>query len=353
MTDLDAHYSAMIRSGDWLDAQDFPPLRWAVPGIVPEGFGLLVGPPKAGKSWAALSIILAVASGGKVFGTVDVGTARPVLYLALEDGDRRLQDRARLLLEREAIPKLMEFATRTTPADAVGLMAWWLERNHDGLIVLDTLGRVSPPSVPGESAYARDYRIGSTLKRLVDDHPGSTLIAVHHDRKAGAEDFVDSVSGTHGLAGASDFLIVLDRHRQEQDGVLKVTGRDVREAEYAVTMNGRGQWTLRGNSLHEAAQAASAVKSKAGLGDRSAEIIEFVTSQPTAVSAGEVQEALDVPDARRYLARLVDAGRLHRPARGLYAGVPSVPLSQEGNVIYPSGWDNGTDGTPTDSGDAS
>ncbi|MFO6454079.1 MULTISPECIES: AAA family ATPase [unclassified Aeromicrobium] len=353
MTDLDAHYSAMIRSGDWLDAQDFPPLRWAVPGIVPEGFGLLVGPPKAGKSWAALSIILAVASGGKVFGTVDVGTARPVLYLALEDGDRRLQDRARLLLEREAIPKLMEFATRTTPADAVGLMAWWLERNHDGLIVLDTLGRVSPPSVPGESAYARDYRIGSTLKRLVDDHPGSTLIAVHHDRKAGAEDFVDSVSGTHGLAGASDFLIVLDRHRQEQDGVLKVTGRDVREAEYAVTMNGRGQWTLRGNSLHEAAQAASAVKSKAGLGDRSAEIIEFVTSQPTAVSAGEVQEALDVPDARRYLARLVDAGRLHRPARGLYAGVPNVPLSQEGNVIYPSGWDNGTDGTPTDTGDAS
>ena len=40
-----------IRNGAWLDAQDFPALRWAGPGLMPEGFGLLTGGPKLGKSW--------------------------------------------------------------------------------------------------------------------------------------------------------------------------------------------------------------------------------------------------------------------------------------------------------------
>ena len=42
---------AGLHTGAWLDMQEFPPLAFAVPGIIPEGFTLLVGPPKAGKSW--------------------------------------------------------------------------------------------------------------------------------------------------------------------------------------------------------------------------------------------------------------------------------------------------------------
>jgi len=41
---------AGLRTGDWLDAQVFEPLRWAVPGLVPEGMSLLIGGPKIGKS---------------------------------------------------------------------------------------------------------------------------------------------------------------------------------------------------------------------------------------------------------------------------------------------------------------
>src|SRR5699024_2049477 len=36
----------VIRTGDWLDQQHFPPVAWAVPGLIPEGFGLLTGAPK-------------------------------------------------------------------------------------------------------------------------------------------------------------------------------------------------------------------------------------------------------------------------------------------------------------------
>ena len=64
---------AGLRSGSWLDAQVFPPLRYAVPGLIPEGLSLLVGAPKIGKSWLELAISIAVASGGYALGHIQVG----------------------------------------------------------------------------------------------------------------------------------------------------------------------------------------------------------------------------------------------------------------------------------------
>ena len=84
--------SAHIKTGSWLDRQVFSPLKWAVPGIIPEGFGLLIGPPKLGKSWLVLGLLLTVAEGGKALGAIHT-EQRPVLYAALEDGDRRMQQR--------------------------------------------------------------------------------------------------------------------------------------------------------------------------------------------------------------------------------------------------------------------
>ena len=78
--------AGMISAAE-LDRMTFPPLDWHVPGLVPEGFGLLVAPPKAGKSWLVAGVGLACALGGMAFGRIDV-PARPVLYLALEDGRR-------------------------------------------------------------------------------------------------------------------------------------------------------------------------------------------------------------------------------------------------------------------------
>ncbi|RCL89398.1 MAG: hypothetical protein DBW62_04500, partial [Microbacterium sp.] len=72
----------------WLMAQTFPPVRYVVPGIIPEGATLLVAAPKIGKSWLMLDTAVAAARGGRALGTVALGRPRPVLYLALEDGPR-------------------------------------------------------------------------------------------------------------------------------------------------------------------------------------------------------------------------------------------------------------------------
>lgn len=83
MTTPDGDLLAGLRNGSWLDRQDFPPLKYAVPGLIPEGTTLLVGPPKIGKSWFVLACALATAAGGVVLDKITV-TARPTLYLALE-----------------------------------------------------------------------------------------------------------------------------------------------------------------------------------------------------------------------------------------------------------------------------
>ena len=43
---------------------DFPPPSWLVPNMIPQGLTLLAGRPKAGKSFFALEVSLAIASGG-------------------------------------------------------------------------------------------------------------------------------------------------------------------------------------------------------------------------------------------------------------------------------------------------
>ena len=319
----------LVRTGDWLDDQIFPELAWTVPGIIPEGFGLLVGPPKLGKSWMALHLGLAVAYGDNAFGAVATGLARPVLYLALEDGNRRLQERSRRLLEGRPIPENFHSVTAVPgPGAAPSLIAEWLNV-HGGaepLVILDTLGKVMPPSNPGESAYARDYRTGSHLKSLSDAHPGSTLLVVHHTRKAEGADWMDSTSGTQDLNGSADFTIALTRSRNESGALLRVTGRDVRENEMAMTSED-GQWRIVGKSLDDAVKAAAALKASSGLGDRQSKIVEFVATRPASgVRAADVARefALKEKDAGTYLTRAFHAGRIRRIDRGLYAPVVTV-----------------------------
>ena len=91
-------------NGEWLDEQKFNDLEYAVDGIITEGLGLLVAPPKKGKSFLVADVGLAVAAGRSALGAIPV-TKRPVLYLALEDGHRRLQNRFRRILDRWRHPR--------------------------------------------------------------------------------------------------------------------------------------------------------------------------------------------------------------------------------------------------------
>lgn len=312
--------AARLRNGTWLDSEEFPPLRWTIDGVIPEGFGLIVAPPKAGKSWFVLGTALAKSDGTHALGCIPV-TRGPVLYFALEDGYRRLQSRCRTLLgEGQSIPKRLDIIISAEPHEVPMLARAWLDQHRDEapLVIVDTLGKVLPPKAAGESDYQRDYRIAGKLKELSDDVPGSTVLAVHHTRKQQGEDFVDSVSGTQGIAGAADFILVLARKRHDNTATLAVTGRDVLEEEYSITSHG-GAWTLDGGSLADAAAAVTERKSTENLGDTSAEVVKFVNSRPSTTATDLAAHlGIDSKTAGTRLSQAHKAGRINKTGRGVY-----------------------------------
>jgi RecA-family ATPase len=320
---------AGIHNGEWLDNAHFAPLLYALPGIVPEGLAVLAGAPKVGKSWLVLEWLLAIASsGGRAMDGIRIKKARPVFYLALEDGDRRMKDRSRKLLGvGQPTPPLFAYKTKIKdPGKLLPTIAAWLSANQTGLVVVDTLGKAMPPCLTGETTYSRDYRVMAELKDIVDKYPGAAIVVNHHDRKAAAGDFVEAVSGTNGIAGGADTVIVLRRKRGRPDGLIQVTGRDVLEGAYALQFEG-GRWVLEGGSLEAAAAAAEMRRAGMGVGDRSRDIIACVARYPAGVRAPQVAKELGMSDDQASvttaLCRLVESGRLARPARGIYT--PTTP----------------------------
>jgi len=241
----------------WLLAEEFPPIRWIVPDILPEGVTILAGKPKLGKSWLAMDLCLGVAYGGAVLGTKLV-EGGPCLYLALEDSPRRLQRRLRGLVAGEGeagsgqAPEGLEFATEW-PRVGEGCeekLRAWLE-SHPGarLVVVDTLKKVRPKTDLRKGVYDADYEALEPLLPLTAEF-GVAVVVVHHTRKTPGSDPLEVVSGSFGLSGGVDGVLVMKRERGSREAFLHVTGRDVEEeTELALTWDATIlRWTLIGDA---------------------------------------------------------------------------------------------------------
>jgi hypothetical protein len=301
-----------------LMATDFPPPRWAVPGLICEGVTLLTGPPKVGKSWLSLGLAVAVARGGAAMGRVPVQQG-PVLYLALEDTARRLKSRLGKVLGEDPPPEGLTFMTECAPfpAGAAEVVLWLDEHPDARLIIIDVLAKVRGTAAAGTDPYQADYAAIGRFKALADRY-SVAIVLVHHVRKMASDDFLAEVSGTFGLAGAADATLSLKRARGQADAILHVTGRDVDEAEYAAAFDPEhGAWTL----LDGPAEAHT-------LGDLRHRIRTYLEEHP-GHGPKQITEAI-APDqydnVRTHLARMLEDGQVVSPARGRYAlpGVTSV-----------------------------
>ncbi len=234
-------------SGIGMDAadlleMDLPPLRMIVPGLLPEGTAILAAPPKVGKSCLVYQFAVEIAVGGEMFGqTVATGS---VLYLALEDGKRRGQDRLRAALDGRRMPRgrlEIRWGARKLGEGLEGDLTAWLDAHPDAAFVaIDTLGRVRPASNGKRNAYEVDVEDIGRLQNIFRDRPVGLLL-VHHTNKAssGKDDFVASVSGTYGVSGSVDTTLVIKRERLKDDGSIVVTGREIKEGELSVTFDGK------------------------------------------------------------------------------------------------------------------
>lgn len=309
---------------------DFPPINYVVPGYVTEGLTILAGAPKIGKSWMSLGLGVAIASGRPAFGSIPVDQG-DVLYLALEDNARRLKRRL-LKMGVSTPPERLTLCTEWPGLDegCVDEIGEWIASvEKPTLIVVDVLSKVRPSDGGKDSAYDADYRVLTGLQTLAGRH-GVAIVVVHHTRKMEADDPFDSVSGTRGLTGAADTVLVLKRDSGTPRTILYGRGRDVEEIETAFEFDrDSGTWRIVG-AAHEIAKT-----------DERQIILDCLRASANPLSAREISDILGKSyDAiRRTVTRMVQAGEIDRKGQGQYTcpTCPTVPLEGAGGTTGTGG----------------
>jgi hypothetical protein len=299
-------------------AREFPEPRWAVPGLIADGLTLLAGAPKLGKSWFALNLAVAIASGGKALGGKEV-TQGSVLYLALEDIPRRLQSRLSAVLNGDQAPDGLTFEVECAPIADGGadLIRDWIAETRDArLVIVDVFARVRGRSDPRADRYSVDYAAAQPLKTIAD-RTGVAVLLVHHTRKAAADDWLDMVSGSQGLAGSCDAVLMLTRARNTRQAVLRVTGRDIEEAQYPLELDPHiGTWTLLDGTVSEHEMS-----------DERRKIVTAVRASE-GITPKQIAEATSLSHdvVKQLVRKMVDAGQLDTDGDGHYL-LPFTPFT--------------------------
>ena len=247
--------------------------------------------------------------GGRVLGACDVEPG-PTLYLALEDTARRLQNRARRLLGNEQAPPTAHLHTSWPRMGEGGadMLADHLAAHPDTRVVaVDVLSKVRDLAGADRGQYDADYAAISTFKKLAD-HYGVALLVNHHDRKAKDADWLSTVSGTRGVTGAADAVMLLTKPRGTADGQLSVTGRDIEEAQHALRFD-TGQWLMLNGPVQ--AYTTSATRAR---------ILKLLMESPN-LKPSEVADRLDGlsrDNAKQTLTRMREAGQVRSDGDGRY-----------------------------------
>ena len=298
-----------------LQSKEFPPVRYALPGFIPEGVTILAGRPKIKKSWAALDMCMATAAGRFVFGTLRPAQG-DVLYLALEDSQRRLKRRLRTIMQGDdgSWPTRCTFHTKWKRANEGGLQdlrEWCTSVRTPTLIMIDTLEKFRPPPKGGQQTYTTDYEAISGLQALARDFPGLAVVVVHHDRKMDADDPFDTLSGTLGLTGAADTILVMKR----KDGAVRlhVRGRDVEEADVALQFN---KLTCRWTILDPASEEETFSTERRQVIDAFADFNEKDGLSVSEIMAGAGRSDRNAVD--QLLWKMRTDGEIERVRRGVY-----------------------------------
>jgi RecA-family ATPase len=123
----------------------------------------------------------------------------------------------------------------------------WIEStDHPRVVIIDTLAMVRMPNRKDLSAYDADYMAVCALRDLAHAK-NIAIVLVHHLRKAEADDAYDTVSGTLGLTGAPDTIMII--RRDGENTVLRARGRDLEEIERAAVFNAKTcTWSILGEA---------------------------------------------------------------------------------------------------------
>ena len=231
----------LLPPGESIDAalmsMEFSVSRAIIPGLLYVGLTILASRSKDGKSFMSIKLGLCLALGVSFLGLPPVQCG--VLVLALEDTLDRIKDRLAALPYDKT--NRLHFATSSDglPGALFNELDSQLAAFPDiRVVVIDTLQKVRHRA--GDVGYNAGYEDLGLMKEYADEH-GIAILLLHHTRKAEVGTEYDRISGTSGITGVADTMMVLS-HAGEETKLL-VKGREFEEREYDLVFNG-GNWEL-------------------------------------------------------------------------------------------------------------
>jgi hypothetical protein len=304
---------------------EFEDPNWAVPGIFPAGLTMLGAKPKLGKSWLALQLAHSKGTGGRFFNIqLEKGS---VLYLALEDSPRRLQDRLKKQHAPDNAAVTFEFEWKISSMGGLADLQNAIIAGDYKLVIIDTLSRFLGGRIdqkdPGEVTDA----LGS-LQHFAVTHNIAIIIIDHHRKPNGIAtgDPIEDLLGSMAKGGVSDCSIGLYRERGKHGATMKLTGRDVAERELSLEWDGAlFCWQYQGE--------AQAVREDSEKGRVLASAIAlFEDGETPTTSKISNSTGIDVGNVSKCLADLVGCGLLVKADKKDGRQQPYIPPTSKGGI---------------------
>ena len=176
-----------------LFSREYPKTPWLVHGLLTRGGNAVIGgEPKTAKTWLAIEIAIAVATGTKACGEFfsERGTAA---YFFAEDLDKQVRNRIRALLAgsgRDVLPNGRLFVRPRgafldvlKDPDLAWVVASCRQLGRLDLLVLDPLRDIHS----GEEDTSDSMRDVMRRLRVLGELLGCTVVVTHHNSKATAD----------------------------------------------------------------------------------------------------------------------------------------------------------------------
>lgn len=296
-------------------ARDVVPPVYLIDGLLTEGFTILAGRPKSGKSWLCLQLAHSLAVGTPFLGEFSVPKRKRVCYLAFEDSDNRLTYRTQTIgcmpsddltfytqwpRGQAGISALRDLTVPRTDAE--------MNKVFD-VVIIDILQRVIGGDVDF-NAYEQVMDVMSLLSDIWRS-TGTSIIAVMHTRKAGKEGAtLESVLGSQGFVAAVDNIAMLDRRADSKTGYLRIEQRDTFDVpDIAIDLTEDHAWEYLGKGSAFRMSATHTM------------IIDALREATEPIGPKDVSSMADLNygHAKSAMFKMERSGLIRKTGRGLYA----------------------------------
>jgi len=129
------------------------------------------------------------------------------------------------------------------------LESWLATEPGPALVIIDTFQKVRGISGNKANLYQSDYATVGSIKRIAGKHQAAILLVHHTNKMKLVSDPYDKISGSTGIMGSADSLIMIDRERDADTATVKFTGRDVYGNDFVIRFNAC-RWELVSNDAN-------------------------------------------------------------------------------------------------------